>query len=384
MGLTPRYTPYQKKKSVTPHYPRRDCKYSAVRDSRGHDGYCRTSDNDGCLTLDRDNTLSIISYESMRDLKLASPVEIKHVDAYLLNVASDDYCLLGKLTPYIDSSGKTYPLDSWNEIVRRTNLYMKTCVKGKALKTFFLEATQKPACIPSGMHIFSVPLEVTDYLIRDALQDVHDIYWSPTHRSNKKIHLIKLAPAPACNMLFYPGCGHKNPKIRDVFQELFAVAPALARYALIYLSVIRDILRLDNDDMQSVNLCVNHYDPNAAISAHVDTVFTFNDTLGPIFTVAMGQCDKMMDMLPVLLPDSYKPVRIFSKPNEMMMLDGESRAIWAHSTPWNYPHEQYTLVFKCPEFRTKTHDTRFEYDGNSLVIPYHYVSSFESKSDPLS
>ena len=137
---------------------------------------------------------------------------------------------------------------------------------------------------------------------------------------------------------------------------------------------MRDILRLDNDDMESVAMTLNHYDPMGAINPHVDTVFMFDGTLGPIFTVAMGPSEKMLDLLPVLLPDTYKPVRLFSKPNEIMLMDGKSRTLWAYGKPWNYPREQFSIVFKFPEFRTKTHTTNFKYEGTSLSIPYHYVS----------
>jgi hypothetical protein len=222
--------------------------------------------------------------------------------------------------------------------------------------------------------MFSVPRELTEGLIRGALSDAHDIYWNPKHRANKMIHMISRTSPPACNLLFYPGCSKVNPRIQEVFEVLFAEAPALARYALMYLSLIRDILRLDNKEMGSVFMALNHYDPMAAINPHVDTVFMFNGTLGPIFTVAMGPTEKMLDLIPVLLPDSYKPVRVFSKPNELMLMDGEARTLWAHSKPWNYPHEQFTLVFKCPEYRTKTHSIPFEIQGASLDIPYHYVS----------
>jgi hypothetical protein len=322
-------------------------------------------------------------YDHIERLKLSPPEEVKHVITHLLTAVSEDYRLLGKLTAFTDSDGKIYPLDTWMEVVRRTNLAMKTCVKGKMIKTFFLDDTHQPGPTPSGLHIFAVPREITECLIQGALKDADNLYWNPKHRMNNRIHMGKNMPNPACNMLFYPSGGGKNLFIKDVFQILFAEAPALAMYALMYLSLMRDILRLNNDDMQSVNMCLNHYDPNAAINPHVDTVFTFNGTLGPIFTVAMGPSEKMVDFLPVLLPDSYKPVRVFSKPNELMLMDGEARTLWAHSKPWNYPQEQYTLVFKCPEFRTKTGEIPFEYEGNRLTIPYHYASPYEAKSDPI-
>lgn len=116
-----------------------------------------------------------------------------------------------------------------------------------------------------------------------------------------------------------------------------------------------------------------HYDPMGAINPHVDTVLMFNGTLGPIFTVAMGQSEKIMDFLPVLQPETSHPVRLFSKPNELMLIDGVARTLWAHGKPWNHPHEQFTVVFKFPELKKKTHFTPYEYEGIQLTIPHHYV-----------
>ena len=326
---------------------------------------------------------SIDSFKSLHTLKLTPAAEIEHVITHILNVSSEDYRLLGKLTVFTDSSGKAYPLDAWKEIIIRTNLAMKTCVNGKMIKTYYVDDTLQSAQAPSGTHVFAVPREITENLIQDALRDANNVYWNPKHRANKTIHIIESSPSPACNMLFYPGCGKQNPSIKDVFQVLFAEAPALARYSMIYLKLIKDILKLDDGEEELVNMCLNHYDPNAAINPHVDTVGTFNGTLGPIFTVAMGASDKMVDLLPVLRPDSFKPMRIFTKPNELLLMDGEVRALWAHSKPLNYPYDQFTLVFKCPEFKNKTHEIPFEYEGNNLVIPCHYATPFKSKSDAL-
>ena len=123
-----------------------------------------------------------------------------------------------------------------------------------------------------------------------------------------------------------------------------------------------------------MSMTLVHYDPMGAINPHVDTVYMFGGTLGPIFTVAMGPSEKLIDLLPVLTPTSEKAVRLFSKPNELMLMDGTVRTLWAHSKPWNYPHEQFSLVFKCPEFRTKTHTIPFDFEGTALTIPFHYTS----------
>ncbi len=125
--------------------------------------------------------------------------------------------------------------------------------------------------------------------------------------------MISHTASPACNLLFYPGCAKETHTIRHVFQVLSVESPALARYALLYLSIIRDILKLESQEMDSVSMTLVHYDPLGAINPHVDTVYMFDGKLGPIFTVATGASDKLLDLLPVLAPVEQQPVRIFSK-----------------------------------------------------------------------
>jgi hypothetical protein len=140
---------------------------------------------------------SIDSFKSVLTLKLTPAVEVEHVITHLLNVSSEDYRLLGKLTVYTDSSGKVYPLDSWMEIVRRVNLAMKTCVNGKMIKTYYADDTLQRAQAPGGTHVFAVPREITETLIQDALKDADNVYWNPKHRANKFIHMIEPSGQPS-------------------------------------------------------------------------------------------------------------------------------------------------------------------------------------------
>ena len=126
-------------------------------------------------------------------------------------------------------------------------------------------------------------------------------------------------------------------------------------------------------DVPGTSLSLVHYDEMAGLNPHVDTVHIFNATLGPIFTVAMGESEKMLDMLPVLLPTDVLPFRIFTDPNEMMIMDGEYRILWAHAKPWKYDHEQFTLVFKLPELKKKLKTTSFAFEDVNIEIP-SYIS----------
>ncbi len=159
-------------------------------------------------------------------------------------------------------------------------------MKGRNIKTFHSDDTGQPGHIPSGLHIFAPQREITERLIWDELDDAKNLFWNPKHRANSKIHMIRSTPGPTCNLLFYPGCQKADFTMQDVLDILFVEAPALAQYTLMSSGISCCWL-------ESMTLALNHYDPMGAINQHVDTVYVFNGTLGPIFTVAMGPSEKI-------------------------------------------------------------------------------------------
>ncbi len=75
---------------------------------------------------------------------------------------------------------------------------------------------------------------------------------------------------------------------------------------------------------------------------------------------------RLLDLIPVLDRKEQQSVRVFSKPNKLMLMDGIARTLWAHSKPLDYLHEQLSLVFNCPEFRTKAHTVPFGLEGTFI------------------
>ena len=97
----------------------------------------------------------------------------------------------------------------------------------------------------------------------------------------------------------------------------------------------------------------------------------------------MGEAEKMLDMLPLLLsPSEGLPVRIYSQPNEIITMDGPARLLWAHSLPWRYPQEQFTLVFKFPELKNKVQTMHATVGEADINIPY-YISPLNQISAKL-
>jgi hypothetical protein len=321
----------------------------------------------------------ITSYDCLQQLKLAAPVEIQHPKTHFLKLKSEGYRIKDRLIPYTDSNKVTFPLNSWGEIVPAINRAMKKCMNGRMVETLVSDDTHKPGPIPNGMHMFEAPQEISDSLSQNAFKDAQNIYWNPKHKSNKKIHVGTACASSNSYILFYPGPDNGKYKIKDVLQILFAEAPFLAKYIMIYVSAVKDILQLDEEELNLASMSMVHYDPMGNISPHVDTVFIFDGTLGPIFTVAMGPSEKMIDMLPVMFPDTYQPVRVFSNPNEIMLMDGIARTLWAHGKPLGCQHEQISLVLKFPELKRKIRSTPFDYKSTTLSIPHYYVTPSESR-----
>ncbi len=133
---------------------------------------------------------SITCYDSLKQLKLTPPVEVVTPKTHLIALAFKEYRMFGKLIPYNDPlSGVTHPLDSWMEIVPAMNQFLRKCVNGKSIKIFHSEDTGRPGTIPDGLHLFTLPCEITERLILDALDDAKNLYWNPKHRAYKGIHM---------------------------------------------------------------------------------------------------------------------------------------------------------------------------------------------------
>ncbi len=58
-----------------------------------------------------DTSQCITCYDSLKLVKFAQPVVVENPKTHLLTLISKEYRLVGKLVPYTDSSGITYPLD---------------------------------------------------------------------------------------------------------------------------------------------------------------------------------------------------------------------------------------------------------------------------------
>lgn len=300
------------------------------------------------------------------------PCKIQNLEVFSINTSSESYRAHLKLHPYKDKDGKEFPIDHIRELVPAVNRHLKICENHRAFKTYVGDIGHKQCETPSGMHMFETPVEIHDRLAKGALRDMHRIYKDSPFITNSAIHMLPANKPPTNKILFYSKSG-PQPSYKDVMKILQADFYFLWEYTKIYARVIKEILEIDQEEFEKVSLSLVHYDKLAGLNPHVDTVHIFEDTLGPIFTIAMGQSTKMLDMLPVLLDGKYQPVRLYSKPNQIMVMDGISRILWAHAKPWGYKHEQFTLVFKFPGLSRKKSSLLFRFENTEFEIP-SYVS----------
>ena len=81
-------------------------------------------------------------------------------------------------------------------------------------------------------------------------------------------------------------------------------------------------------EMELLQFTLVHYDKSAGLNPCIDSIHMFQNTIGPIFTVAMGETEKLLDMLPLLLPPTEEsPVRLYSQPNDIIVMDGPARVL---------------------------------------------------------
>lgn len=289
-------------------------------------------------------------------------------------VLSDSYKAHGRLIPYTDSDGVSYPLNCVQELIPAANRHLKKCDAGRAYKTYFSELQAGGCDVPEGIFVYEVLVHLP--LAHQALQEIDTLFKHPMHTKDRRIHMLKANPPPTNIILFYTRDEEQSqPTFIEAMQRVYEAAPALATYIMVYFNLIREILRIDSDEMEKCLLSLIHYDKHAGLNPHIDSIHMLGDTIGPIFTVAMGNAEKMMDMLPIMMDPHTTPVRIYSQPNQLMALDDPARIMWAHALPWRYPHEQYTVVFKFPALRTVIRKKTFTFEQTEIEIPYYIQSN---------
>jgi hypothetical protein len=282
------------------------------------------------------------------------------------------------LQPYTDKSGHVCPIDNICEMITRANAFVGKCVKGYSFKTYEWDQTDVKETLPSGLHVFDAPNASIDAIRAAALADIGRLFNEQlTHRDRRVLRIDPNKP-PTNTILFYSRTD-KQQSFLEVMGILKEKAPRLAEYVMIYCKIIMNILKTDEGQLQRSNLSLVHYDADAGLNPHIDSLFPFDGTIGPIATIAMGERgnQKYLDMLPTLTHGN--PVRVVSYPDEIMVMDGLSRIAWSHGLPWKYDNEQFTIAIKFPAIER---EAPIEYDHFKYMDVVAQIPSYVQTAIP--
>ncbi len=238
------------------------------------------------------------------------------------------------------------------------------CCRGRGHGTTF----RAWLVIPDGLSIFDFYVEPV--LAEKALEEITALYKTQVRNRDPRILMLNPNTIPTNTILFYMP-GGEQPTFLDVVEILHAHTPNLAKYIMTYCLAIMKLLHIDRSCIETGQISLVRYDPNAGLNAHIDSIHQFGHTIGPIATIALGTGEKMFDMLPTLLKEDHKPIRIYSNPNQITIMDGMSRVAWSHALPWRYDREQFTVAIKFPALGTPKRQKEFVYQGVSTQVPYY-------------
>lgn len=275
-----------------------------------------------------------------------------------------------RLMPYVDKAGTTFPLDHIKEIIPSANRYLKTCNKGRAFKTYEWTRVIGVGRPPPGLHVFDMPRESITGIQDQVLLEIQGLFQKQINNRDHRILMINPNSHPTNTILFYSR-DERQPTFLEVMKLLKEHTSTLAEYIMIYCNIIMQILQIDEEQLEKCQISLVHYDPTAGLNPHIDSIHQFQDTIGPIATIAIGEgvLPKMFDLLPTLLDGDA--VRILSYPNQITIMDGLSRIGWSHGLPWGYNKEQFTVAIKFPaiEREARIRYDVFDYNGVVTNVP---------------
>ena len=209
--------------------------------------------------------------------------------------------------------------------------------------------------IPAGCLVFEA-LQTHTELGEDALRQLKELYDNESNPSTRQTGITdeKHPGGGDLHFLFY---SKTSPiYVGSVLKRLEELKYTfLLDFILLHCNAIKNSLGATDLDMESCSLTFVKYRKGRGLIAHIDGIKDFGNTFGPIFTIAMAEGTKRLDLLPVATNpgEMFPPVRLYTQQFEITMLQGCARAAYAHSVPFgiNSDQEQYTIAFKFPEIR---------------------------------
>lgn len=216
-----------------------------------------------------------------------------------------------------------------------------------------------PGLVPQGLSVFA-PLGTG--LERAAYEEMRALFGPGSHNNSDGTFDAR-ASSTGLRVLFLD---KKAPVyMPEALDRLSGLGfHELGKFIGLHAQAIRSLTGATQEDMSACSLTLVWYEAGRGMVAHIDGIGDFKKTFGPIFTIAMGEGSKCLDLLPVLTGGGDEsPVRVTTKQFEIILLQGAARAAYAHCVPSGCDREQLTIAFKFPEIV-----------GGKQAAPYHCLA----------
>jgi hypothetical protein len=144
--------------------------------------------------------------------------------------------------------------------------------------------------------------------------------------------------------LFWP---ESNEEAVSLQTALVGLRGALAKVLLsFYAPLMASILCLSEEAILEAAFEIIHYHavPAAGLEQHVDNVTRTKGVMGPVCSINFVT-DRCMDLLP-LEKGGGVPVRVFTMPGDLLILDSDARIRWSHAVPYGCSRDRYSVVIR--------------------------------------
>jgi hypothetical protein len=249
--------------------------------------------------------------------------------------------------PVESSSDKVWVL---NNMVLKNN--MKSCMTLSSSRI-----SQADTTMPDGAVVFDALGTGVEYGAKQELERLFNLEsLNPTHRITNRPDTTRITNkphTPTMKILFLAAPKQEPIFLPEVLRTLRELTHTQKLHAFIlrHANAIKNTIGAENNHMDECSLTLVKYERNCGLIAHIDGISDFGHTFGPIFTIAMSDGHKLLDLIPVATEkqDTSPPVRLITQQFQITMLQGCARAAYAHSVPFGIDEERYTIAFKFPE-----------------------------------
>lgn len=229
---------------------------------------------------------------------------------------------------------------------------------------------------PDGLHVLD-RLNLSNYVYKNAVHELRRLFSdedsNPTELATLRGQERGRGSGSRLTILFLA----KDPPLEflQVLEFLHESYKPLAEFVLVYALAYMHLMGGSLRDLYSCSLTFVRYKPNTGLKPHIDGVKDFGNSFGPIFTLAMGEGVKRLDMLPTILNASVSsstPVRVFTEQFQTVLMQGPARAEYTHGVPFGNSAEHMTIAFKFGAIQATRMEQR-EYRNEILKSTFYSI-----------